>query len=139
MNANVPLAIDNICELLVKVLEFTQSRQKVLTSNINNVHSPGFVPMDLDVAGFSAVMDDAVEEHLQNSRLVFFDTPNVKFGPGGNFEVRPIIDNYSKMLLDEDTDAYLEFQINKLLENSLNQKVAAELIRKRKETISLSE
>jgi flagellar basal body rod protein FlgB len=139
MNANIPLAIDNICELLVKVLEFTQSRQNVLTSNINNVHSPGFVPMDLDVTGFSAVMDRAVEEHLQSSRLVFFDTPNVKFGPGGSFEVRPIVDNYSKMLLDEDTDAYLEFQINKLLENSLNQKVAAELIKKRKEMISLSE
>jgi flagellar basal body rod protein FlgB len=52
---NLPsLITDNITELLVKIIEFTQRRQKILIRNINNVRSPGFVPKDLAVDEFSS-------------------------------------------------------------------------------------
>ena len=46
------LITDNVTELLVKILEFTHARQKILTRNMNNIHNPGFVPTDLAVDDF---------------------------------------------------------------------------------------
>ena len=133
------LITDNIAELLVKIIEFTQTRQKILTQNINNIHSPGFVPKDLVVDEFSDLLNDAIDEHIQNQRLVLRDTENIKFGISGSFEVKPVVDKYAKELLEENPDEYLELQINKLLENSLNQRVAAELLRRKQRMISIFE
>ena len=131
------LITDNITELLVKVIEFTQARQKLLSRNINNIDDPGFVPKDLAVDEFSELLHSAIHEHVRNQRLVLRDTENVKFGLGGSFEVKPIVDEYAKELLEENQDEYLELQINKLLENSLNQRVAAELLRQKQGMITI--
>jgi len=125
------LITDNITELLVKIIEFTQSRQKILTQNINNIHSSGFVPKDLAVDEFCGLLGDAINEHIRSRRLVLRDTEDIKFGAGGSFKVKPVVDKYAKELLEENRNEYLELQINKLLENSLNQRVAAELLRHR--------
>jgi flagellar basal body rod protein FlgB len=128
MNAQV-LIMDNITELLVKIISFTKTLRKVLTDNINNMHNAGFVPRDLPVNEFSQLLDYAIDEHTQNHRLVLYDTENIKFGKGGNFKVRSMIDKYAKNLLDKNPAEYLALQINKLLENALNQKVAEKLIK----------
>ncbi len=135
---NLPLLItDNITELLVKIIEFTQTRQKILTENINNIHSAGFVPKDLAVDEFSDLLNNAINEHIQNQRLVLCDTESIKFGVSGNFEVQPVADKYAKELLEENRDKYLKLQINKLLENLLNQRVATELLRQKKGIVSI--
>lgn len=129
---NSPTMItDNVTEVLVKIIEFTQTRQRILTRNINNNHSPGFVPKDLAVDEFSSSLNNAIDEHIRNNRLLLCDTENIKFGISGNFEAEPIVDEYAKELLEENRDEYLELQINKLLENSLNQRVAAELLKQK--------
>ncbi|MHC4159192.1 MAG: hypothetical protein ACYSSO_08955 [Planctomycetota bacterium] len=133
------LITDNITELLVKIIKFTQSRQKILVRNIKSIRSFGFIPEDLAVAEFSNVLSDAVTEHAQSQRLVLCDTENVKFGAAGNFEAKPTVDEYAKELLETSRDEYLELQINKLLENSLNQRIAAEMLRQRKGMISVFE
>ena len=125
------LITDNITELLVRIIEFTQTRQKILVRNINNVHSAGFVPCDLTVNEFADSLNTAVDEHIRNQRLVLCDTENVRFGSGGSLELTPVIDKYAKRILEENPDEYLELQINKLFENSLNQKVAAELLKQK--------
>jgi len=81
-------------------------------------------------------MIQAIDEHIRSQRLVLRDTENIKFGAAGSFEVKPAVDKYAKELLKEDQDEYLELQIDKLLENSLNQRLAAELLRQRQGTIS---
>ncbi len=133
------LITDNIAELLVKVIEFTQTRQKILTENINNIHSPDFAPRDLAVDEFSDLLNHAIDEHVRSQRLVLRDTNNIKFGAAGSFEVKPSVDKYAKELLEENRNEYLELQINKLSENSLNQRVAAELLRQKQGVISIFE
>jgi len=125
------LVTDNITELLVKIIEFTRTRHKILARNISNVGSLGFVPEDLAADEFSALLNSAIDEHITNRRLVLRDTENVKFGIGGSFEVEPAVDEYAKELLDKNRDEYIELQLNKLLENTLNQRVAAELLRQK--------
>ena len=131
------LITDNITEILVKIIEFTETRQKILTRNITNIHDPGFVPKDLAVDEFSNSLNNAIDEHIRNQRLLLRDTENVKFGGSGSFEVKPLVDECGKELLEESRDEYLELQINKLSENSLNQRVAAELLRQKRRPVSI--
>lgn len=128
---------DNISELLVKIIEFTQNRQKILTRNINYMHSCDFTPMDLAVDEFSDVLNTAIAEHMRNRRLVLCDSENIKFGMGGQLEARPIIDGEALELFEESQDEYIEDQINRLLENALNQRVAAELLKERETNIAV--
>ena len=130
------LITDNISEILVKIIEFTHTRQKIIIRNIICMNKPGFVPQKLAVKEFSGLLNAAIDEHIQNKRLVLRDTENIKFGPCGNFDVKPTIDKQSKFLLEKNREEYLEVQINKLLENSLNQRVAAELLRRKQNTVS---
>jgi len=129
---NLPTLItDNITELLVKIVEFTQTRQKILTQNINNVHNHGFIPEDLEVNEFSEMLNNAINEHVRNQRLIFRDIKSIKFGIGGSFDIKPVVDEYAKKLLKNNQEEYLELQINKLLENSLNQRIATTLLRQK--------
>lgn len=130
------LITDNISEILIKIIEFTKARQKILAQNIVNLHLPGFVPKELGVDEFSNLLNNAIDEHIRTQRLVFCDTENIKFGTFGYLEVKPVDDETSKELLDENQCEYIEHQINKLWENSLNQKFAAELLRQNQEAFS---
>ena len=131
------LATDNITEVLVKIIEFTENRQKFLTRNIHNIDKKGYEPVDLPVDEFSQSMNNAVTEHVLNERLVLCDSENIKFGEGGEFCVQPVIDANAKTLLKKSRDEYLEMQVDKLLENSLNQRVATELLKHKQGTVSL--
>lgn len=131
------LITDNIAELLVKIIEFTQTRHKILIQNIYDIHNFGFVPKDFLVDEFSEVLNDAINEHIQNRRLVLRDTENIKFSFGGAIEVKPVIDTYAEELLRENQNEYIKLQINKLLENSLNQRIAAELLRQKQTAVSV--
>jgi len=84
-------------------------------------------------------LSEAIDEHIRNRRLGLRDTENIKFGISGSFEAKPVVDEYAKELLEESRDEYLELQISKLLENSLNQRVAAELLRQKQGMISIFE
>jgi flagellar basal body rod protein FlgB len=131
------LMTDNITEILIKIVKFTQTRQKILIQNIINVQNPGFIPKELEVNEFSDVLNNAIDEHVRNQRLVLRDTENIKFGSSGSIELKPIIDEHGIKLLEQNQDEYILRQINKLWENSLNQKLAAELLRQKKGSVPI--
>ena len=59
------------------------------------------------------------------------------FGISGSFKVKPVVDKYATELLEENRDEYIELQKNKLLENALNQRIAAELLRQKQDMTSV--
>jgi flagellar basal body rod protein FlgB len=130
---------DNIGELLVKIIEFTRVREEVLSGNINDVHVEGFEPRDLADEEFAEALAGAVGGHIRFKRLILRDTDNVKFGANGCFEVRAVVDEYARLLLDRDKEQYLEHQTRKLSENSLNRRVASELLRQKRGMVSIFE
>ena len=73
-----PLITDNVAELLVKILDFTITRHRVLSENIESIHSHGFVPRDLPVEEFALLMETAIDEHRRNKRLLLCDTDKIK-------------------------------------------------------------
>ena len=125
------IVTDNVTELLVKILEFTERRRRILLQNIKHVDTEGFVPEDLDVAEFAELMTEAISEHIRSKRLLLRDSKNIKFAKGGGFESPPIVDEYAEHLFGNDTAKYLELQIEKLSENLINNRVAVELLGQR--------
>ena len=123
------LVTDNITEILIRIVKFTQTRHKILVQNIIHMRDPEFVPKELEVDEFSSLLSRAVDEHVRNQRLILVDSENIKFDVEGRLEVRPVVDELSRKLFEQNREEYLERQINKLWENSLNQKLAAELLR----------
>ncbi|MBN1975330.1 MAG: hypothetical protein JW787_16955 [Sedimentisphaerales bacterium] len=132
------LITDNISEILTLLIEFTQARQRILIQNITNGHIPGFIPKELEVDEFSNLLNFAIDEHIRTNRLVLCDTENIKFGSDGGFCLTPINDECGKKLIEDNIDEYIELQINKLWENSLNQKVAAELLKLKQELLAVN-
>ena len=122
---------DNISDVLVKIIHFTQLRRRVLHENLGKADEAGFMPQDMPVREFAEALNGAVAEHLQHHRLLFRDTPNVKFGPNNTMEVWPVPDSQAHALLQTNRDEYTELQISKLLENCLNRRVAQELLRQK--------
>jgi len=125
------LITDNIAELLVKIIEFTRARHKILAQNISGINRHGFIPKDLVPDEFSGLLNSAIDEHITNKRLLLRDTANIKFGISGSFIAEPVVDEYARELLEENRAEYFELQKKKLIENSLNQRVAAELLRRK--------
>ena len=126
------LVTDNISELLVKIIDFTKNRHKILMRNINDIDKPNLIPMDLPADEFSRSIEYALMEHVTNQRLVLCDSDNVKFGFGGSFNAMPIVDEQARYILEDSRDEYLEYQVNKLMENSLNQRLAKELVKQKR-------
>jgi len=131
LKRNLPAPTDTITELLLKIVEFTQIRQKILIQNVNSMQSLDFVPRDLPVAEFSNLINRAISEYMTTQRLVLCDGQNVKFGQAGTFETAVLVDQDAKKLFEEDRDEYLRRQVDKMLENSLNQKIALELLKQK--------
>ena len=126
---------DNITEVLAKIVQFTELRRGILNGNIRGLHTPGYVPRDLPVLEFAELLHVAIGEHLQHHRLLFRDTANINFGDGGTMRIHPIADEHARTLLETNPDEYLNLQISRLLENSLNWKVAQELMQRHSGTI----
>ena len=125
------LVTDNITEVLMKIIKFTDTRQKIIAMNMDNSHTAGYIPKDLDVDGFSELIDDAVNEHVLNNRLLLRDSESIKFGVNGEFEASAITDHHCLALLEKDRNEYIEAQIDKMLENSLNKRIASELLKQK--------
>ena len=120
---------DNISEVLLKIIEFTELRHRLLYRNVRGMMTPDYTPRDLPVVEFAECLDIAITEHLQHQRLLFRDTPNIAFGDGGAMRVRPVADDHARRLLEGSQDEYLDLQIGRLLENALNRPAAQELLK----------
>jgi flagellar basal body rod protein FlgB len=120
---------DNITELIVLIVEFTKIRQNVLLKNIAHRKNPDYTPMDLPVKEFCDILNHAIAAHIQYRKLVFRDSENVKFGPNGKMNVKAVVDKHARATLNHNYNQYLELLNSKLLENSLNHKLASELLR----------
>ena len=128
--------IDNITEVLTRIVEFTDRRRDVLTRNLFDYQATGFQPKDLPVCEFAECMTEAVSEHIRSKRLLLCDRENVSFGEAGSFDVDPIIDSKAKNLLKTNTKDYLQMQIQKLSENLMNNRIAVELLKQKQQKSS---
>jgi flagellar basal body rod protein FlgB len=120
---------ENILEVLDRILEFTERRKEILSRNIFDCRSVGFIPRDLPSSEFAHCMTRALTEHVCRNRLLFCDTSHVRFESNGKFQTEPVMDEEALELLNKNQSQYMQSQIRKLSENLLNNRIAAELLR----------
>jgi flagellar basal body rod protein FlgB len=125
--------LDNITEVLTRIIEFTERRRDVLTRNLFDYKTEGFRPQDLPVFEFAACMTEAVSEHLRTQRLLLCDRDRVTFGEEGSFDAPPAVDPEAEKLLQTNTKRYLQMQIHKLSENLMNNRIAVELLKQKQQ------
>ncbi len=125
--------IDNITEVLTRIIEFTERRREILTRNLFDYRTDGFQPQDLPVSEFAECMTEAVAEHLRSRRLLLCDKDNITFGEAGTFQVQPVPDAKAADLLKTNTKDYLQMQIQKLSENLMNNRLAVELLKQKQQ------
>lgn len=122
------LVRDNIDEILVRIIQFTSIRHNVITENIRNCRTAGFVPRYIDVEDFAKVISIALTEHQKTQRLALCDSRTVSFGRGGDFNLEPQADIEAAGLVDNDLEAFIELQKSRLRENISNNKAACALL-----------
>ena len=120
---------DHIQELLVLVVRFTRARRHVLINNLRRMDREGFVPQDLAVEEFTQQLHLAINEHVLRRRLVLRDNPHVRFGAQGRLELVPETDCTAQELLNRDSEAYLRYETQRLVETSLNERLAMKMLR----------
>ena len=131
MKVTSKTSIDNITEVLTRIIEFTDRRRDLLTRNLFDYKNSDFRPKDLPVLEFADCMTEAVTEHLRSNRLLMCDRPNVRFGADGIFDALPVVDDKAEKLLNTNTKEYLQLQIHKLSENLMNNRIAVELLKQK--------
>lgn len=127
---NLTRTESHLVDILESIIEFTRFRDKLITENILNVNKPDFEPKDIDACEFADVMASALNEYVNNDRLVLRDCDSVKFMENGSFECLPVCDKYAKKLFQNNIQQYLELQIARLSENLLNCRIAKEMLAK---------
>ena len=122
------LVQDNIDEILVKIIQFTHIRHTVISENIRNCRTAGFVPRFVDAEDFAKVISAALTEHQRNNCLALCDSRTISFLPDGDFRLEYQIDTEAAGLVENDFEAYIQLQKNRLKENSINNKTACALL-----------
>ena len=123
---------DNIDDILVKVIGFTRLCHEILIDNIRNIHRPDFTPKSLNAEKFADLMNRALTEHINHNRLLWSDSRTIRFGRNGDFEIEATVDEQACELFRSDKDKYLCKQKQQLVENSVNNKIAVELLRQKR-------
>ncbi|HAL44497.1 MAG: hypothetical protein A2Y12_05850 [Planctomycetes bacterium GWF2_42_9] len=121
------LVRDNIDEMLVRIIQFTNLHHNILTDNIRNCRKSHFIPMCVDVDDFAKVVSIALTEHQKTGRLALCDSKTITFVQGGQFKLEPQIDWDAAELFESDFAAYVELQKIRIKENMSNNRTACAL------------
>ncbi|MEN6386821.1 MAG: hypothetical protein ABFD79_16700 [Phycisphaerales bacterium] len=121
------LVRDNIDEMLVRIIQFTNHHHSIIKENILNCRKQNFVPRYVDVDDFAKVISIALSEHQKTKRLALCDSRTITFTSGGEFRLEPQIDLAAAELMEEDLPAYIELQKERLKENMSNNRTACAL------------
>lgn len=117
---------------LERMVQFTESRHRVLTNNIANLSNPYYKSQDLDPKSFQATLAQAIDERRRTitptaGPLNVRDTAELRFQPGSlHGQPGEVTDT---VLKHDESNVDLERTMQRLAENHLAHNTAIELIR----------
>ncbi len=118
--------------VLQRLVQFTETRHRVLTDNIANLSTPYFKPRDLSTGEFQAALREAIERRRNTMNpaaglLELSDTRQLRFNRNG-FETRPEYAN-DHVLFHDQNNRDLERLMQNLTENTMVHRTGLELLR----------
>ncbi len=119
-------------QALERTVQFTGQRHRLLVTNIANVNTPYYRPIDLDTKGFQAALGEAIDRRRGsrtpvNGELKLRDTREVTFERDG-LDVSPSVSGHNVMFHDRN-DRDLERIMQGLAENTMVHNAALEMMR----------
>lgn len=114
---------------LGRMLAFTQARHRVLTENIANVDTPGYVTRQLDPKGFQQALRKALDAEKETGELRLKGTEEFHETPAGELVVTPTSEPAENILFHDQTNMRIERQMAMLAENAMMHQTATELLR----------
>lgn len=117
---------------LERVVQFTETRHRVLADNIANLSTPNFRPRDVSVAEFQAALGDAIDRRRSQrggptGELHMRDTPSLRFGPNAVHARNGHADQ--DILFHDMNNRSVERQMQALAENAMVHNAALEMLK----------
>ncbi len=123
--------------MLEKTLAFTESRNRVLATNIANITTPGYRTKQLDVSAFQAALRDASARRAEHGGAFELpDTDQFRTDSAGLLRVTPGETPSENVLFQDGTNARIERQMAMLAENTMMHQACAELLKGRFDGLS---
>lgn len=124
---------------LERLMQFAGQRHRVIASNIANIDTPDFRPVDVSVEDFQARLGEAIDARREDhggsgGRLELESTDQVEVTPTGlTLHADPIGDN---ILFHDGNDRDPERLMQSLVENFMSFRFAAEMLKSRFDLIN---
>ena len=122
--------------VLERLMQFSARRQTLISSNIANISTPDYRPVDVSVEGFQDQLASAIDARRErggDGPLAISSSSTVELTPEGmTLHPRPIGD---QLLFHDGNDRDLERIMQDLVGNFLTYRTASELIRNRFEML----
>lgn len=116
---------------LEKLLAFTEARHRVLTENVANIDTPGYVTKELDPAKFQQTLRQAIDSSraANHADVHLGATEQFHEDADGHLAVTPTTRTAENVLFHDGTNSSVERQMAMLAENAMMHQTATELLR----------
>lgn len=123
--------------VLEQLLRFTGARQRLIASNIANLDTPDYRPLDVSPRSFQAALREAVETRRRNgpdAPLQLPRTGEVEQLPDGHLVVRPGTPSPNVLYHDRNNRDF-ETMVQQLAENGMAFRLATDLLRRENDVL----
>lgn len=114
-----------------KMLAFTQARHRVLTENIANVDTPGYITRQLDPEAFQRSLRAALAGERSGGGFRLKGSDEFHTSTEGQLVVTPSEEPAENILFHDQTNMRIERQMAMLAENAMMHQAVTELLRQR--------
>lgn len=112
--------------VLERLVQFAGARHRLIVSNIANLDTPGYRPVDVSVKGFQSALGEAIDERRAHPRPGA-ELDRIELAP------EPVGEN---ILFHDGNDRDLERTMQHLVENFMTFRFASEMLRSRFDAIN---
>lgn len=126
---------------LEMTMRFAGARQKLLAHNIANIQTPNFVARDVEPGSFQRMLGEAIDKRREanagtSGALDWEPTRDIRWGARpGSIELEPL-EAHGGVLGHDRNAADLERLMQDMVENASAYRVAADLYRQQKSTLT---
>ncbi len=123
---------------LERSLQYMSARHRLLTSNLANIETPGFRPMDVSPQAFQAALRDAIEDgrREKGGSIVFDDSAPVAFTEEGTVLKPEVL--AENIMFHDGNDRSMERIMQKLTENVYTFRMASQMLRNQFESLNMA-
>ncbi len=127
-----------IVPALERSLQYMSARHRLLTSNLANIETPGYRPMDVSPQAFQAALRDAIEDGRRDKggAIVFNESAPIAFTEEGTVLKPEVL--AENIMFHDGNDRSMERIMQKLTENVYTYRMASQMLHNQFESLNMA-